>query len=96
MIKQRHRPGGRTRPESRPVTSWWPARLPVKGISAWIAGSAGTGERSELYMENTKNKQEIIEELKAIIKANEKNIYCDEYQLGDMIKNLFKDYDVHF
>ena len=47
-------------------------------------------------MANTKTKQEIIEEIKGIIKANEKNIYCDEYQLGDMIKNLFKDYDVHF
>ena len=45
-------------------------------------------------MENTKNKQEIIEELKAIIKANEKNIYCDEYQIADMIKEVFKLYDV--
>ena len=47
-------------------------------------------------MENTKNKKEIIEELKAIVKANEKNIYCDEYQLADMIKRLFKDCDVYF
>ena len=46
--------------------------------------------------ENTKNKEEIIEELKAIINANEKNIYCDEYQLADMVKRLFKDYDVYF
>ena len=47
-------------------------------------------------MENTKTKKEIIEELEAILKANKNNIYCDEYQLADMIKNLFKDYDVYF
>ena len=46
-------------------------------------------------MENTKTKQEIIEEIKGIIKANEKNIYCDEYQLADMIKEVFKLYDIH-
>ena len=34
--------------------------------------------------------REIIEELEAILKANKNNIYCDEYQLADMIKNLFK------
>ena len=47
-------------------------------------------------MENTKTKKEIIEELEAILKANKNNIYCDEYKLADMIKNLFKDYDVYF
>ena len=47
-------------------------------------------------MENTKTKKEIIEKLEAILKANKNNIYCDEYWLADMIKNLFKDYDVYF
>jgi len=45
-------------------------------------------------MENTKTKQEIIEEIKGIIKANEKNIYCDEYQIADMIREALKMYDV--
>ncbi len=46
-------------------------------------------------MENTK-KEELIEELEAILKANKKNLYCDEYQIADMVKRLFKDYDVYF
>ena len=46
-------------------------------------------------MENTKTKKEIIEELEAILKANKNNIYCDEYQLADMIKNLFKDSNIN-
>ena len=31
-------------------------------------------------MENTKNKEELIEELEGILKANKDNVYCDEYQ----------------
>ena len=31
-------------------------------------------------------KEELIEELEAILKANKKNLYCDEYQIADMIK----------
>ena len=33
-------------------------------------------------MENTKNKEELIEELEGILKSNKDNIYCDEYQLA--------------
>ena len=47
------------------------------------------------HMENTR-KEELIEELEAILKANKKNLYCDEYQIADMVKRLFKDYDVYF
>ena len=45
-------------------------------------------------MENTKNKEELIEELEGILKANKENIYCDEYQLADMVREAFKLYDV--
>ena len=45
-------------------------------------------------MENTKNKEELIEELEGILKANKDNTYCDEYQLADMIREAFKLYDV--
>ena len=58
--------------------------------------NAGILQLRWFHMENTKTRKEIIEELEAILKANKNNIYCDEYQLADMIKNLFKDYDVYF
>ena len=45
-------------------------------------------------MENTKNKKELIEELEGILKANKDNIYCDEYQIADMIREALKLYDV--
>ena len=45
-------------------------------------------------MENTKTKKEIIEELETILKANKNNIYCDEYQLADMIREALKLYDL--
>ena len=41
-------------------------------------------------MENTKNKEELIEELEGILKANKDNMYCDEYQLADMIRAALK------
>ena len=41
-------------------------------------------------MENTKNKKELIEELEGILKANKDNMYCDEYQLADMIREALK------
>ena len=45
-------------------------------------------------MENTKNKVELIEELDAILKANKDNVYCDEYQIADMVREALKLYDV--
>ena len=45
------------------------------------------------HMENTK-KEELIEELEAILKDNKKNLYCDEYQIADMIKEALKLHDV--
>ena len=45
-------------------------------------------------MENTKTKKEIIEELEGILKSNKDNIYCDEYQIADMIIEALKMYDV--
>jgi len=44
-------------------------------------------------MDNTR-KKELIEELEAILKANKKNLYCDEYQIADMIKEALKLYGV--
>ena len=45
-------------------------------------------------MENTKNKEELIEELQSILKANEDNPHCDEYRLADMVREALKFYDV--
>ena len=42
------------------------------------------------HMENTK-KEELIEELEAILKANKKNLYCDEYQIADMVRDILRD-----
>ena len=38
-------------------------------------------------------KEELIDELEGIIKANKDNIYCDRYQLQDMIEKVFKMYE---
>ena len=45
-------------------------------------------------MENTKNKEELIEELEGILKANKDNVYCDEDQIADMVREALKLYDV--
>ena len=65
-----------------------------KIMNAKIAEHAGIGRLKTLVMENTKNKEELIEELEGILKANKDNIYCDEYQLADMIREALKLYDV--
>ena len=56
--------------------------------------NAGIGRLKPLVMENTKNKKELIEELEGILKSNKDNIYCDEYQIADMIREALKMYDV--
>ena len=63
-------------------------------MNAETAGHAGTPQLKRYHMENTKNKKEIIEELEGILKSNKDNIYCDEYQLADMIREALKLYDV--
>ena len=45
-------------------------------------------------MENTNTKEELIEELECILKANNDNVYCDEYQIADMVREALKLYDV--
>ena len=42
---------------------------------------------------NMKDKEAIIEEVIAICKANKKNMYCDKYQLIDMIREVLKLYE---
>ena len=66
----------------------------LRAASAENAERVGQNQLKMYHMENTKTKQEIIEEIKGIIKANEKNIYCDEYQIADMIREALKMYDV--
>ena len=39
------------------------------------------------------DKEAIIEEVIAICKANKKNMYCDKYQLIDMIREALKLYE---
>ena len=63
-------------------------------MNAKIADNAGIGRLKTLVMENTKNKKELIEELEGILKSNKDNIYCDEYQIADMIREALKMYDV--
>jgi len=68
-----------------------PAALPLnKTTSAETADNAGTPQLKRYHMENTKNKEELIEELEGILKANKDNMYCDEYQLADMIREALK------
>ena len=43
-----------------------------------------------LDMEDLKNKDELIDEIQAICKANKDNKYCCTYQLKDMIDKTFK------
>jgi hypothetical protein len=65
----------------------------IRAASVWIVGHVGTRMSRTYHMENTK-KEELIEELEAILKANKKNLYCDEYQIADMIKEALKLHDV--
>jgi len=44
----------------------------------------------ERELEDLKNKEELIDEIIAICKANKDNDYCCTYQLKDMIDNSFK------
>lgn len=39
-------------------------------------------------------KQELIEAIRSILDANEKNKYCDEHQLADMITEVIHNTDV--
>ena len=55
---------------------------------------AGIQRSRWFHMENTKNKEELIEELEGILKANKDNIYCDEYQIADMIREALKLYEL--
>ena len=65
-----------------------------KIMNAKTVDNAGIGRLKTLVMENTKNKKELIEELEGILKSNKDNIYCDEYQIADMIIEALKMYDV--
>jgi hypothetical protein len=47
----------------------------------------------ERELEDLKNKEELIDEIIAICKANKDNDYCCTYQLKDMIDNSFKIWD---
>ena len=42
---------------------------------------------------NVEDKEAIIEEVIAICEANKKNMYCDKYQLIDMIREVLKLYE---
>ena len=63
-------------------------------MNAETVDSVGTLQLKRLVMESIKTKKEIIEELEGILKSNKDNIYCDEYQLADMIREALKLYDV--
>ena len=63
-------------------------------MNAKIVEIAGIKKLKIYHMENTKKKQELIEELEAILKANKKNVYCDEYQIADMVRDILRDNDV--
>lgn len=44
----------------------------------------------QLELDNLKDKEELIDEIQAICKANKDNRYCCTYQLKDMIDKTFK------
>lgn len=44
----------------------------------------------QLELDNLKDKNELIDEIQAICKANKDNKYCCTYQLKDMIEQTFK------
>ena len=48
---------------------------------------------STMKKKEKEEKEELIDELEGIIKANKDNIYCDRYQLQDMIEKVFKMYE---
>ena len=60
------------------------ALLLTRGTHALIAGPAGTKKLRTLHMENTK--QEMIDAIRALLDANEKNPHCDEHWLSDLIR----------
>ena len=47
-------------------------------------------KEQQLEMKDLKNKDELIEKIQAICKANKDNDYCCTYQLKDMIDKTFK------
>tara|TARA_R100000234_G_scaffold69554_1_gene42655 strand:- start:492 stop:656 length:165 start_codon:yes stop_codon:yes gene_type:complete len=49
----------------------------------------------QLELEDLKNKNELIDEIQAICKANKDNDYCCTYQLKDMIEKTFKLWGYH-
>ncbi len=49
--------------------------------------------KGEKKPETCEDKEAIIEEVIAICKANKKNMYCDKYQLIDMIREALKLYE---
>ena len=71
-----------------------PATRRTTPASVAAVESVGIKKLKIYHMANTKNKEELIEELEGILKANKDNIYCDEYQIADMIREALKMYDV--
>tara|TARA_R100001086_G_scaffold86531_1_gene42257 strand:- start:159 stop:323 length:165 start_codon:yes stop_codon:yes gene_type:complete len=49
----------------------------------------------QVEIEDLKNKDELINEIQAICKANKDNDYCSTYQLKDMIEKTFKLWGYH-
>ena len=50
-------------------------------------------KQQKYYGQIMEDKEAIIEEVIAICKANNKNMYCDKYQLIDMIREALKLYE---
>ena len=46
--------------------------------------------KAEAHERKQKEKKDLIEELEGILKANKDNIYCDKYQLQNMIEEAFR------
>ena len=46
-----------------------------------------------MVLMHMEDKEAIIEEVIAICEANKKNMYCDKYQLIDMIREALKIYE---
>ena len=72
-----------------------PALHLLKVVNVGTVERAGIRRLKILHMDNTKKiKEDLIEELEGILKANKDNLYCDEYQIADMVREALKLYEV--
>ena len=80
-----------TKPEDSRIRSQaWTSKRPAPSFK--LDKLQAVGYYEIMTDKEEKEKEELIEELEGIIKANKDNMYCDKYQIQDMIEKAFKMY----